>query len=295
MRILLFGSAGQVGTDCVVQLGRAGLELVPLSRKELDFADAAAVTFAVETHQPDLVVNACAYTAVDQAESEDVVAEQVNHLSVAALARVCASGNIPLIHLSTDYVFDGLSKTPYRESDPVHPLGVYGHSKQRGEQAIKELCSSFIILRTSWVFGEHGNNFVKTMLRVGAERDFLTVVDDQYGRPTYVGDIVSTILAFIQRYKTLGNLPWGIYHCSSTGETTWYQFAKAIFSKALNAKALDKVPDLKPIVSAEYPTIAPRPAYSVLDTKKLEAFLGHSLPHWQQGLEQFYKNRITEK
>jgi len=295
MRIIIFGAAGQVGSDCCDQLDRAGFKVIPITRGEVDFANIKDIISAIDSHKPDMVINACAYTAVDKAESEAKLAEQINHLSVAGLARVCAEDDIPLIHLSTDYVFDGTGKVPYRETDPVKPLGIYGISKQKGEQAIQDSCQHFIILRTSWVFGQHGNNFVKTMLRVGAEREILKVVDDQRGRPSYVGDIVNSIQTFIERYQDKGKLPWGIYHCSSNGETTWYGFAEAIFSTALATGTLKKLPKVEPITSSEYPTPAPRPKYSVLSTEKLETFLGYNLPHWQQGLEKFFKQIKNNK
>jgi dTDP-4-dehydrorhamnose reductase len=289
MKVVLFGAAGQVGKDCLSALEKLGYEVVPLTRAEVDFSKPEIVTDRILSIDADFIVNACAYTAVDKAEIEKEIAELVNYLSVEALAKACKQKDIPLIHLSTDYVFDGNAESPYSELSTVNALGVYGQTKLSGEQAIQASMANFVILRTSWVFGEQGNNFVKTMLRLGKEREELKVVNDQYGRPTYVGDIVSTILFFLKIYDKKGTLPWGVYHCSSTGHTNWYEFACAIFSNAVELGILDKAPRIVPIPSEEFPTPAPRPAYSVLSTEKLEKFMGESLPHWQEGLTRFLK------
>ena len=290
MRVLVFGAAGQVGTACVSALRGAAYEVLALSRRDADFAQPQQVAERVLQLKPDIVVNACAYTAVDKAEQEPELADLVNHHSVLAMAKACSQLEIPLVHLSTDYVFDGAADQPYREDSPVAPLGVYGETKLAGERALAEVLDHHIILRTSWVFGESGGNFVKTMLRVGQQRDQLAVVDDQIGRPSYVGDIVAVIQCFIDRYRQEDVLPWGIYHCSSDGEVSWYQFAQAIFQEAQATGVLQKLPDVLPITTAEYPTPAPRPAYSVLATEKLAAFMGSPLPSWRQGLQTFMKN-----
>jgi dTDP-4-dehydrorhamnose reductase len=286
-KVALFGAAGQVGKDCAEALQKDGYNSYLLTRDDVDFSQPALVAEKLDVLDADIVINACAYTAVDKAETEEDLADQVNHLSVKALAEVCKKKSIPLIHISTDYVFDGAGKSPYQEDNPVNALGVYGETKLAGELAIQEVMRKFIILRTSWVFGEQGNNFVKTMLRLARDRDALSVVDDQVGRPTYVGDIVNTILHFVDKYKKESNLPWGIYHCSSEGHTSWYGFASKIFEMAHELGVLDKMPALSPIPSSAYPTTAPRPAYSVLSTEKLEKFLGRPMPHWQMGLSQF--------
>jgi len=289
VNIILFGAAGQLGTVCAKVLANEGYNLIPLTRSEADFSQPAVVEKKVKELKPDLVINACAYTAVDKAESEKDLADLVNHQSVKAIAKACSSLSIPLIHISTDYVFDGTCASPYRETDPVSPLGVYGETKLLGEQAIQAALNHYIILRTSWVFGEYGNNFVKTMLRVGATRSELKVVDDQIGRPTYVGDIVEAILFFVQQYESKRELVWGVYHCSSEGLTSWHGFAQTIFELAGDAGVIDSVPNVLPIPSSEYPTPAPRPTYSVLSTQKLEALMGRPLPHWKQGLLRFLK------
>jgi dTDP-4-dehydrorhamnose reductase len=281
---MLFGARGQVGTDCAEALRSQDYELLALSRQEVDFSDVKQLVNAVENYNPDIVVNACAYTAVDQAETDVELADQINHLSVKALAQACVSVNAFLIHLSTDYVFDGMAMEPYVESSSVNPLTVYGQTKLAGERAISDTMSQYIILRTSWVFGENGNNFVKTMLRLAGERDQLSVVSDQVGRPTYVGHIIIVILSLIERYERGEKCHSGVYHCSSRGEVSWCDFANAIFDMAYEKGMLDVVPKVEAIPSAAYPTPAPRPMYSVLDTTKLEQLLGMEMPSWQDGL-----------
>lgn len=287
MKVLLFGANGQVGSDCAQMLLDAGYDLMCSSRDDTDFSDPAAVFSKVIDEAPEFVINACAYTAVDKAEEEKALANKVNHLSPQALAQSCAELSIPLVHISTDYVFDGKGTKPYKEASTVKPLGVYGSTKLAGEKSIQASLNEHIILRTSWVFGEQGNNFVKTMLRLGADRDELNVVDDQYGRPSYVGDIVHTIRFFVDQYAVNKTLPWGVYHCSSEGVVSWCEFAQAIFAEAKALGVLEKSVKVNPIPSSEFPTPAPRPAYSVLDTSKLEHIMKTPLPHWQLGLKKF--------
>ncbi len=290
LKVALFGAAGQVGTDCGQALIDKGYDVSLFTRSDVDFSIPEMVADKILNLKPSLVINACAYTAVDKAQEESELADLVNHQSVAAMADACFQLSIPLIHLSTDYVFDGTADAPYQEDDLVKPLGVYGATKLAGEQAVQQTMSQYVILRTSWVFGKHGNNFVKTMLRVGAGREQLSVVDDQYGRPTYVGDIVTAILFFVNQYEKKNSLPSGIYHCSSEGETTWHGFAQAIFDMAVQCGAIEKKPQVIPISTSEYPTPAPRPAYSVLSTEKLMKTMGSPMPHWQQGLAHFLKH-----
>ncbi len=287
-RIVVFGAAGQVGTDCVSALQHLGYDVVPLTRAEVDFSDADKVSDAVMEYSPRIVVNACAYTAVDKAEADTVLADQINHLSVASLAKACEQQGALLIHLSTDYVFDGQSSVPYKEDSPVNPLGVYGKTKLAGEQVIAQAMTQYFILRTSWVFGKQGNNFVSTMLRLAATRDQLGVVSDQMGRPSYVMHIVAVIVLLVQRYELHEATPFGIYHCSSRGEVSWYTFAQAIFSVAHKNGVLGQVPTVDAIPSSSYPTPAPRPMYSVLNTSKLEAVLGQPMPSWEQGLADYF-------
>ncbi|MYM65142.1 dTDP-4-dehydrorhamnose reductase [Pseudomaricurvus sp. HS19] len=285
MKVLLFGANGQVGSACRQSLTKAGLDVVALTRADADFAEPMQVISAVQRHAPQFVVNACAYTAVDKAESEEALAQMVNGDSVGLLAQACAAQGIPLLHISTDYVFNGKSDRPYTESDPVDPMGVYGASKLAGERQLQVLQPQHIILRTSWVFGEQGNNFVKTMVRLGQSRPELGVVADQVGCPTYAGDIARVITEFVTAYSKDHELPWGIYHCSNQGQCSWYDFACAIFAEAVEQGILPRAPKVNPITTADYPTPAARPAWSVLDTGRLNGWLSEPMPHWQQGLK----------
>ncbi|AOS97193.1 dTDP-4-dehydrorhamnose reductase [Microbulbifer aggregans] len=285
MRVLLFGANGQVGRACQELMAGPEFELLPITRREADLSNPAEAYEAVVSREPQLVINASAYTAVDKAESEPELAQSVNGDSVAAMGKACAKVDIPLIHISTDYVFDGQGSKPYKEEDPVNPMGVYGATKLAGEQALEAGSNKVVILRSSWVFGEYGSNFVKTMLRLGASRPELGVVSDQVGKPTYATDIASVILSLTRIYRDTGDLPWGIYHCSNQGTCSWYDFACEIFNQAESQGFLESSPAVKPITTGQYPTPAARPAYSVLDCSKLERLLGAPLSHWQVGLE----------
>lgn len=286
MKVLLFGSNGQVGSACCEQLPKVidHLELIRLTRADADFGSPEAVVLAFKKYQPDFVVNACAYTAVDKAETEVELVYTVNSKSVGALAKACAEQGVPLLHISTDYVFSGQASDPYKETDLVEPTGVYGISKLSGEQQVVAAQGPYIILRTSWVFGDKGNNFVKTMLRLATARSELGVVSDQLGCPTYAGDIAKVIAQLISQYVEQGSLPWGLYHCSNSGSCSWFEFANTIFDLAVEYNLLDKKPTLNSITTAQFPTPVQRPAYSVMSCKKLEALIGE-LPHWRKGLE----------
>lgn len=267
--ILLFGANGQVGFECIEQFQNANLPIIALDRQAVDLTEVAQIQRAIERYQPTLVINAAAYTAVDKAESEPELADRVNHLAVAAMAKSCHALDIPLFHISTDYVFDGKKEGAYLETDPVNPQGVYGKTKLRGEQAIQQSLDKHIILRTSWVFGRHGNNFVKTMLRLGAEREELGVVADQRGAPTYAGDIAATLLKLTQYYLEQCTLPWGIYHYGGTPACSWHEFAQAIFARVTQHGISLKVNKVSAIATADYPTPAKRPINSVLDCSKI--------------------------
>lgn len=282
--VLVFGKAGQVAS-ALGRLGSiAGHPVMCLGRTEADISDARAVSGAVEAHRPVLVVNAAAYTAVDAAESAPDEAHAVNADGPGHIARACAEAGIPLIHLSTDYVFDGCGERPYTEDDPVAPLGVYGRSKLAGEELVRARLDRHLILRTSWVFSAAGGNFVTTMLRLGTERDELGIVDDQTGSPTFAGDIAGAIAVLADKVLDAGgDAPWGTYHMSNAGHTTWYGFAKEIFGHAEAAGR--EVPSVvRPITTEDYPTPAERPRYSILDTAKLRAAFGVELPPWQDAL-----------
>lgn len=285
MMILVTGAGGQVGRELVMRAGQR--TLVGLDRSQLDITDADAVAAALSTHRVELVINAAAWTAVDRAESEPDAAWRVNCDGPATLAAVCAAAAVPLLHISTDYVFDGRSARPYDETSTVAPLGVYGRSKWAGEQAIREtLPERHVILRVAWVFGAHGGNFVRTMLRLGRERETLSVVADQYGAPTHAGAIAAALLSIADRYGAQATLPWGTYHLSGTPVTTWHGFAESIFAEACAAGLLARAPLVHPIPTAAYPLPAARPAHSALDCTLIRTRFGIEPMPWIAGLHE---------
>ncbi|UVE18792.1 dTDP-4-dehydrorhamnose reductase [Pseudomonas sp. LS44] len=285
MKVLITGAHGQVGHE-LLRHAPADFEVHGLGSAELDIADAAQVQAAVEHLRPQLIINAAAYTAVDKAESEAERAYAVNRDGVTHLARAAAELGIPVLHISTDYVFAGDAEQPYRETDATAPSGVYGASKLAGEQALSELCPQHLILRTSWVFGAHGNNFVKTMLRLGRERDTLGVVADQRGGPTPAAAIADALWQLATRYREQGALHWGIFHFSGTPACTWHAFAVEIFRQAAELGLLEREPQVNAISSAAYPTPAKRPAWSVLDGERLRQAHGIGAPDWRLGLRE---------
>jgi dTDP-4-dehydrorhamnose reductase len=283
--VLVFGAGGQIGRELIDQPWPNGLRVVGADRASADIADRAAVGHAFARMRPGLVVNAAAYTAVDKAEQESARALAVNRDGAAHLAEACAAQSVPLIHLSTDYVFDGTKPGPYVEDDPVAPLGVYGTSKEAGEAAIRTRYSRHVILRTAWVFGVHGNNFVKTMLRLGAERPALDIVADQRGCPTEAADVARAIVRIAATLlgpdKAAGR--FGTFHYVGAPATTWHGFAEAIFQRV--AARGRQVPTLNAITTADYPTPARRPANSVLATDKLARTYGIAPCDWQAALD----------
>ncbi len=287
LNILVTGAAGQVGSELAqYQKQFDTLDIIAAPRNILDICDTTAIQQFVQQHQIDLIINAAAYTAVDQAEDEQEQAFAINHLAAQNLAQVCKAQNIPLFHLSTDYVFSGKKEGAYLETDIPEPESVYGKSKLAGEKAIQKILPQHLILRVAWVFGLHGNNFVKTMIRLGRERSQLSIVDDQFGGPTPAADIAGTLLQLAQYYQQHGNMPWGIYHYCGAPVTSWYGFANAIFSHATDTELLNKQVALTPIPSSAYPAKAPRPANSNLDCKKIFATFQIQPADWQQALHQ---------
>jgi dTDP-4-dehydrorhamnose reductase len=285
MKLLMTGKMGQLGEELQTVLPTVG-EIVAVGRHELDLTDGDRIRELVTTVKPDVVVNAAAYTAVDKAENEPDLAMSVNGTGVGGLAQVCDEIGARFIHLSTDYVFDGRQSHPYGETDPTHPLGSYGKSKLAGETAIREIGGDAIILRTAWVYGVGGTgNFVKTMLRLGGDREQLRVVCDQVGSPTWTGDLAGAIAAIVRQ-----QIPAGTYHYTNSGVASWYDFAIAIFEEAQTLGFPLKVRSVTPITTADYPTPAKRPAYSVLSNQKITSALGTYPPHWRQGLRQMLKN-----
>lgn len=283
MRVLITGAAGQVGYE-LMRLVPEGVEVRGLGSAALDITQAGQVEAAVAEFSPALIINAAAYTAVDKAETDVERAWAVNRDGVANLGTVAERLGIPVFHISTDYVFAGDADRPYRETDATGPTGVYGASKLAGEEALAAACSRYLVLRTSWVFGAHGNNFVKTMLRLGAERDSLSIVADQQGGPTSAASIAAALWQLAERYRSEQSLPWGIYHFSGAPYCSWFDFADAIFQQAKQIGLLDKVPQLSAIATADYPTPAKRPAWSVMDCSKLSEQLELDAPRWQEDL-----------
>lgn len=267
MKIVLTGANGQLGR-CFQDSLPEEWKLKSFDSKELDISDKAAVMAAIIANKPDVIVNAAAYTAVDKAESEAERAIAVNTHGPENLALAAKFVGARFVHVSTDYVFDGTAKIPYVETDAVNPLGVYGKSKLGGELLVSALMPGAIILRTAWVFSEYGNNFVKTMLRLAESRDSLGIVSDQYGCPTYAGDIADSIIKMI-KISALG----GIYHYCGNNQVSWAEFAESIFEIAYSLDFLSKKPGVKYITTDEYPTPAVRPAFSSLSNKKIETYV----------------------
>ena len=272
----------------------SALELIPLSHQELDITQAGSIALALKQHRPDVVINTAAYTAVDKAESEPETAHLINGIAPGLLAAACAERGIALIHVSTDYVFDGLASQPYAEDAPTCPASIYGQSKLAGEQAVLAALPSSIILRTSWVFSQFGNNFLKTMLRLGRERTELSIVDDQIGGPSYAPHIAQVLLQLAERLceskQDTGKRqsPSGIYHFAGQPSVSWYGFAQEIFDQAVKLDLLAQAPRLNAISTSQYPTPAKRPAQSSLQQGRLDALLGkqHIERDWQHGIEQ---------
>lgn len=279
MRILLTGKNGQLGRCFQDAVAGSKHELFAFDASQLDITAAQQVFEVVTQVQPDVIVNAAAYTAVDKAETDVEQAYAVNEAGVKHLAQVAESLGIPVIHVSTDYVFDGLAVEPYKPSDQTAPQGAYGASKLAGEQALAQVATRYLVLRTAWVFSEYGNNFVKTMLRLANERDALSVVADQYGCPTYAGDLAKAILSLCDQYDQTGELAWGVHHYCGDLPTSWHGFARTVFAKGLEHGAIDKIPQLTAISTDQYPTPAKRPEYSVLNTDTL-AELDVQAPNW---------------
>jgi dTDP-4-dehydrorhamnose reductase len=275
--ILLFGAGGQLGRELVRASTAPAAPLVALSRADADTADQAAVRGAIGRHAPSLVVNAAAYTKVDAAENETEAARRGNAHGPAVLAAACAAIDVPLIHISTDYVFDGSKAGPYLEDDPIAPINAYGQTKADGERAVRETARKHVILRTSWVYGEFGQNFLKTMLRLAATRDELRVVADQHGCPTSTADLAAAILSIVPRLAANESV-WGTYHYAGSGATTWHGFASRIV--AAQAPLTGRTPRVTAITTRDFPTPAKRPANSVLDCGKFARTFGFAGRPW---------------
>ncbi|OXM15089.1 dTDP-4-dehydrorhamnose reductase [Paenibacillus herberti] len=275
MKVLVTGANGQLGRELTLWKQGSGLEIVGMSREQLDITSLEQCRAAATATKPDVIIHCAAYTAVDLAESDPDGAYQVNAAGTRNIAIAAREAGAKLIYVSTDYVFDGKGSTPYQEYDATNPLTVYGKSKLAGEQLVQSLHDRWFIVRTSWVYGQHGANFVKTMLKLGAERDSLSVVNDQYGSPTYTKDLAAFLL------ELAGTEAYGIYHASNSGICTWYEFAQAIFEEAgLQVQ-------VNPCTTEEFPRPAPRPGYSVMDHGAIRVNGLNDLPEWRDALKAF--------
>ncbi|MBH1461687.1 dTDP-4-dehydrorhamnose reductase [Stenotrophomonas geniculata] len=290
MTVLVFGGNGQVGQELLRALAPLGKVVATTRSGQLpdgsacemaDFGQPDSLPALLDRLQPSVVVNAAAYTAVDRAEQEVDAAFAANAQAPGVIARWCAAHGVPLVHYSTDYVFDGQGRAPYREDEPTAPLGVYGTSKRDGEDAVRLAGGRHLIFRTAWVYASHGANFLRTMLRVGSEREQLRIVADQIGTPTPAALIADVTAQALQHPGHLS----GTWHLTASGQTSWHGFAEAIFAEALATGVLAKVPAVEAIPSSEYPTPAKRPAWSVLDNRKLQQDFNIVLPAWQDGLK----------
>jgi dTDP-4-dehydrorhamnose reductase len=280
MRLLVFGAKGQVGHELCRLCGLDGTDIVGLTRQDADITRSGEVDQVVGASRCDVVINAAAYTAVDRAETESKAAYAVNRDGARNVARAAARHGVPVVQLSTDYVFDGSKPAPYVEDDPVAPLGVYGASKAAGEQAVRVAHGRHIILRTSWVFGTQGHNFVKTMLQFAEKREEIGVIDDQWGCPTPAADLARSVTRLCHQ---LGPDTWGTYHFCGAGRTTWFRFAREIFDQRARITGATP-PRLRPLATVEYPTAAPRPSNSELNCSRFADVFGIAPHPWREGL-----------
>lgn len=284
MRTLITGADGQLGRELIRQGHVFNIELWAFKRQELDITQPNQIDKIIGKASPSLVVNAAAYTNVDKAETEADLAFAVNKIAPGYLARCCAERNIALIHISSDYVFDGIKGKPYHETDPIAPLGIYGQSKAEGEVAIRSGLKNHIILRTSWLYSVYRSNFVKTMLDLGTKKKVIPVVNDQFGSPTSATDLAETVLTIAAKIGDAADLDWGTYHYCGNGITSWHGLATEVLKLAssyvrLQTKRVDA------ITTAEYPTLAKRPPYSALDCSRIKKVFGIEPKPWQQSLK----------
>lgn len=299
MKILLLGANGQVGFELaralaplgeVLAATRDGVGEATVAYGKANLAQSDALEAALQAAAPDIIVNAAAYTAVDRAEDEPELADRINHRALVTIGNWAEQNAALVVHYSTDYVFAGSATNPYREDDATAPLGVYGRSKLAGEVALRDSGCRHLIFRTAWVYAARGHNFLRTMLRLAAEHDQLSVVDDQRGAPTtarLIADVTASVLIKLGADETTtdAHARLGTYHLCAAGECSWYEFASAIFLRASAAGLIDRAPQVVPIATSQYPTKAARPAYSVLDTQKIQTTFGLDLAGWEQGLD----------
>lgn len=287
-RILITGANGQLGQSFRLIESIAlqqNIQLIFADRQSLDIVDKKSLDETFSRQRFDAVINTAAYTAVDKAESDTDLAEQVNAIGPGLLAEACHQHGAWLLHVSTDYVFDGKKESPYAESDSVNPLGAYGRTKLAGERRVLEVAPDSVILRTSWVFSPFRNNFLKTMIRLGSEREELSIVDDQVGGPTYAAHIAEVLLNIVKRQMETGEVEGGVYHFGGVPHVSWYEFATYIFDRSKALGLLSSRPQVHPIVSSAYPTPAPRPKNSRMSNKKLNELIGEVQSSWKDGVE----------
>jgi dTDP-4-dehydrorhamnose reductase len=297
MKILVTGKNGQVGFELMRSLAPLGT-VVGVDIDECDLQDILAVERLLDKVQPELIVNPAAYTAVDKAESEPALAHSINAKAPEVMAQYAGRHNIPIIHYSTDYVFDGLKEGEYLETDEVNPQSVYGKTKALGEAAVRNNAPKHIILRTSWVFGSHGGNFLKTILKLAQERDKLSIVSDQVGSPTSAALLADVTAEIVKQLFEPGAVQkYGTYHLVSEGETSWHGYAQMVvaIANALEVKTKISSDSIQPIKTADYPLPAPRPANSRLDTTKIKNVFMLTLPSWQDGVEKVVLGLINQK
>lgn len=294
MKILITGADGQLGRELINQGQLKGFSVQAPSEDDMDITDLEKIDRCMAFHQPEVVINAAAYTQVDKAESEAALAFAVNTTGSANLARMCAKNKIPLVHISTDYVFDGQKGTSYLETDAISPVGVYGRSKAEGEIEIRSHLKEHIILRTSWLYGIHGHNFAKTILKLATTKPKIRVVADQYGSPTNAADLAQTILIISDRMQFNNDVDWGTYHYCGQGVISWYNFAEKIVGLA-RLYADVKTTRIEPITTADYPTRALRPIYSALDCSRIQKHFGINPKPWQKSLEITIKELLVRR
>jgi dTDP-4-dehydrorhamnose reductase len=284
MKLLITSAQGQLGRGIIDQSQSKGCQVQAPSENDLDITNLEKTDHIISHYQPDLIINTAAYTQVDKAETEEALAFKVNKTGCTNLARICAQNQIPLIHISTDYVFDGQKGTPYLETDPISPIGVYGRSKAEGEIEIRSILKEHIILRTSWLYGIHGQNFVKTMINLATGKKEIRVVADQYGSPTNATDLARAILILGDHLHSKPKIEWGTYHYCGSGVISWHTFAEKIM-ELTRLHGSVRTARVEPVATADYPTRAVRPVYSALDCRRISKHFGISPQPWQKSLE----------
>jgi len=310
MKTLLFGKDGQLGREFIPSI-LACSELLAVGRNECDLSSSEKIQVLIEKFKPNLIINTSAYTAVDQAQSEPEIARLINAQAPTVMAKAAESVGAVLVHYSTDYVFDGLKKEPYEELDTCSPLSVYGSTKQLGEQGVKDYCARHLIFRTSWVFSAHGNNFLKTILKLAKTKEELKVISDQWGAPTSTALLVSATLAALKKNAVINEKhepviradkqkqSWGLFNLTAGGETNWHEYAQYVISSAVQMGMGDKfvlqASKILSIPSREYPQLAPRPLNSRLNTKKARETFDIQLPDWREGVDQELAKIVNNK